>query len=204
VATGERISTDDRGARSPRALAKAERRDELIRAATRLFADRGFAGVGIEDVGSAAGVSGPAVYRHFATKRALLGAILREASEQLHEGGAEVAASTPDPAKRVDVLIAFHIDFAVRSPDVIRVQDRDLASLSDEDRAAVRRLQRAYVEIWVAALCAEDPAHSVAEARLRAHAAFGLMNSTPHARAGATDAAARAVLTAMTRAALRA
>jgi AcrR family transcriptional regulator len=204
VATGARIPADDRVAYSPRALAKAERRVELIRAATRLFAERGFAGVGIEDLGSAAGISGPAVYRHFATKQALLGAILREASEQLHEGGAEVAASAADPAKRLDVLIAFHIDFAVRSPDVIRVQERDLASLSDEDRDAVRRLQRAYVEIWVATLCAEDPAHSVAEARLRTHAAFGLMNSTPHARAGDSDAAARAVLTAMTRAALHA
>src|SRR4051812_34083370 len=47
-----------------RRRAKAERRDALLSAAARLFARRGFDGVSLEDLGSSAGISGPAVYRH--------------------------------------------------------------------------------------------------------------------------------------------
>lgn len=72
--------------------AKAERRRALLAAAARLFAERGFDGVTLEEIGAAAGVSGPAVYRHLAGKQALLGAILVDVSERLLRGGREVAA----------------------------------------------------------------------------------------------------------------
>uniref|UniRef100_UPI0035933D58 TetR/AcrR family transcriptional regulator n=1 Tax=Microbacterium sp. SORGH_AS_1204 TaxID=3041785 RepID=UPI0035933D58 len=74
--------------------AKAERRTALLAAAARLFAERGFDGVTLGDIGEAAGVSGPAVYRHVASKQALLGAILVDVSERLLRGGRAVAAST--------------------------------------------------------------------------------------------------------------
>ena len=59
-----------------RGQAKARRRQDLLAASATLFAERGFAGVSIDDIGAAAGVSGPAVYRHFPSKQAVLGAIL--------------------------------------------------------------------------------------------------------------------------------
>jgi AcrR family transcriptional regulator len=64
--------------------AKAERYDALLQEAARLFAARGFDGVSLEDLGAAVGITGPAVYRHFSNKRALLGAVLRRASEAAH------------------------------------------------------------------------------------------------------------------------
>jgi len=44
----------------------------------------------------------------------------------------------------------------------------------------VRRLQRRYVEVWVAVLARVHPADDAATCRARAHAVFGLINSTPH------------------------
>lgn len=73
--------------------AKADRRAALLSAAARLFAERGFNGVTLGDIGEAAGVSGPAVYRHVPGKQALLGAILVDVSERLLEGGRRVAKS---------------------------------------------------------------------------------------------------------------
>lgn len=75
--------------------AKAERRTALLAAAARLFAERGFDGVTLEDIGAAVGVSGPAVYRHVAGKQALLGAILVDVSERLLAGGRAVGTTTP-------------------------------------------------------------------------------------------------------------
>jgi hypothetical protein len=60
------------------------------------------------------------------------------------------------------------------------VQDRDLGSLADADAAQVRRLQRRYVEVWVSVLSRLHPGTDAATCRARAHAVFGLINSTPH------------------------
>lgn len=181
--------------------AKADRHSALLHEAARLFAQRGFSGVSLEDIGAAVGVSGPAVYRHFQNKQALLGALLVGVSERLLEGGEEVLATDAQPAAQLGSLVRFHVDFALRDADVIRVQDRDLASLSDADRATVRALQLAYVALWVDVLARLHPDRSDGELRVRAHACFGLINSTPHSvrggRAAPSERAVRGILESM-------
>ena len=135
-----------------RSLAKAERRRDLLRAAAHLIAERGFPGVRLEDLGAAVGISGPAVYRHFPNKDALLVEILVEISRRLLAGGTQVAETTPDPRDALEGLVDFHLDFALGEPDLIRVQDREFTSLPDEGQREVRVTQRRYVEIWVEAL----------------------------------------------------
>jgi AcrR family transcriptional regulator len=163
-----------------RSQAKADRRNALLKAAAELYAERGFNGVSLDDLGAAAGVSGPAVYRHFAGKQAVLGALLVGVSENLLSGGQSVIARASDDTEALLNLVRFHVDFALNNPDVIRVQDRDLASMTDADRAAVRSLQRTYVELWVQVLSRLHPGVDAASLRIRAHAVFGLINSTPH------------------------
>ncbi|MET4781460.1 TetR/AcrR family transcriptional regulator [Glaciihabitans sp. UYNi722] len=163
-----------------RSRAKADRRSALLEAAARLFSERGFDRVSIEDLGAAAGVSGPAVYRHFSGKQAVLAALLVGVSEGLRDGGQRVVDSQTDAATTLEALVAFHVNFALANPDVIRVQDRDLDSLADPDRHRVRALQRGYVELWVAALERIHPDALALALRTRAHATFGLINSTPH------------------------
>lgn len=185
--------------------AKAERSDAILREAAQLFAARGYNGVSLEDIGAAVGVSGPAVYRHFAGKQALLGAVLIKVSEDLVSGGSRVAGAAATDSERMRSLIRFHVDFALGNAEVIRVQDRDVAHLAEDDRAEVRRLQRTYIELWIAALEPLVAAHND-ELRLRVQACFGLINSTPHStRAAARRHSATAtVLVAMADAALRA
>lgn len=163
-----------------RSIAKASRRAALLAAAAQLFSERGYKGVSIEDLGSAAGVSGPAVYRHFSGKPAVLAALLVGVSEDLLEGSRAVVAASPDPEHALRGLIEFQVDFALSNASVIRVQDRDLSSLSTEDQHTVRSLQRRYVEVWVDTLAGMAPGRDRGHLRRMAHAAFGLINSTPH------------------------
>lgn len=163
-----------------RSRAKADRRQALLDAAATLFAERGFTRVSLEDLGAAVGVSGPAVYRHFDAKQAVLGALLVGVSEGLATGGRAVVDQAADDAAALRELIAFHVRFALANADVIRVQDRDLDSLAEEDQHTVRTLQRSYVELWVAVLSRIHPDTDPASLRVRAHATFGLINSTPH------------------------
>jgi len=184
-----------------RSQAKADRRQALLDAAASLFAERGYTRVSLEDLGAAAGVSGPAVYRHFDGKQAVLAAMLVDASTDLWNGANEVIESAPTPRAALDSLVEFHVEFALGNANVIRVQDRDLDSLTADDQHTVRALQRSYVELWVETLAQLHPDAATSELRTRAHATFGLINSTPHSgRAGAT----RAVLERMALAALNA
>ena len=186
--------------------AKADRQAAILHEAARLFAERGYSGVSLEDLGAAVGVSGPAVYRHFENKQALLGAILVRVSERLRAGGRAVVDAGGTPEEQLHAIIAFHVDFALADADVIRVQDRDLASLRDEDRHTVRRLQREYVELWIGILAGLHSTHSESDLRVRAHACFGLINSTPYSsrglRGAPADSTVRGILESMAYAAL--
>jgi AcrR family transcriptional regulator len=156
------------------------RRAQILTVAAELFARHGFHGVSIADLGAAVGVSGPALYRHFPSKEALLAEMLVGISEHLLAGGQARAAASDDPHRVLGDLVGFQVDFALREPELIVVQDRDLANLPAEARRRVRRLQRTYVEIWVDTLQRVHPGLPAESARVAAHGAFGLLNSTPH------------------------
>lgn len=160
--------------------ATGSRREAILDEAAKLFADRGFHGVGVDDIGASVGISGPAIYRHFPSKDSMLAEMLVRISERLlAEGSARVRAA-PDARAALDALIGWHIEFALANPALIVVQDRDLANVAEADRRRVRRLQRRYVEVWVDVLRRLDPTRTEQNARAAAHAVFGLLNSTPH------------------------
>lgn len=188
-----------------RSQAKSDRRSQLIAAAERLVAERGYLAVRLEDIGAAVGVSGPAIYRHFPNKEAMLVELLVGISTRLLAGAREVIAANDDPQTSLDNLVDFHLDFVFGEPDLIRIQDRDLAHLPDTAARQVRRSQRQYVEIWVSVLTRLEPKLAEDDARVMAHAAFGLLNSTPYSvKPAAPNARSRAVLRRMTLAALHA
>jgi len=152
--------------------------------------------VSVADIGAACGISGPALYKHFASKDAVLAEMLVEISERLlGEGQARVAAAST-PTAALSSLVDWHVDFALRHRALIVVQDRDWSSMPAESREQVRSLQRAYVDVWAAQLRLLDPQLPLSAARAMAHAAFGLINSTPHSGLLPADEM-RGVLTAM-------
>src|SRR5687768_14036538 len=148
----------------PAASPAGSRREQILTVAAQLFARHGFHGVSIADLGAAVGVSGPAFYRHFPGKEALLAEMLVGISEHLLAGGRERVAASADPHEVLAALVEFHSAFALREPELIVVQDRDLANLPPAAQRKVRRLQRTYVEIWVDALRGRHPGLSAEDA----------------------------------------
>ncbi|MGH3360722.1 MAG: TetR/AcrR family transcriptional regulator, partial [Nocardioidaceae bacterium] len=59
------------------------RKQQILDTAAELFATRGFHGVSVHDIGTAVGVSGPALYRYFDGKNAILAEMLVDISERL-------------------------------------------------------------------------------------------------------------------------
>lgn len=187
-----------------RSQLKSDRRLQLLSAAERLFAERGFLAVRLEDIGAAAGVSGPAIYRHFPNKESLLVELLVGISTRLLAGARQVQTASSDAATALDGLIDFHLDFVLNEPDLIRIQDRDLAYLPEAAEKQVRKSQRQYVEVWVGVLRQLNPELAEADARLTAHAVFGLLNSTPHSMKSPDASRSKTVRAARSRTVLRA
>ncbi|QCW49245.1 TetR/AcrR family transcriptional regulator [Nocardioides dongxiaopingii] len=163
--------------------ATTTRREQILATAADLFARRGFHGVSVADLGAACGISGPALYKHFASKDAVLAEMLVSISEELLTVGRERVAQADGPADAVARLVEWHVSFALGRRALIVVQDRDWSSLPDAAREQVRALQRSYVDLWAAQLRLLDGTGgplSLDAARSQAHAAFGLINSTPH------------------------
>jgi AcrR family transcriptional regulator len=156
------------------------RRAEILAAAAALFAQRGFHGVSIDDIGSAVGMSGPGIYRYFPSKDAVLADMLLGISQQLLDEGSRRAIAAPDAGAALDALLRWHIEFALNQPDLITVQSREMDNVPEPERRQIRRMQRLYVEEWVTVLSDLYPGAPQARLRTSVHAMFGLLNSTPH------------------------
>jgi len=179
----------------------SSRREQILASAAELFAERGFHGVSVHDIGAACEISGPALYRHFAGKDAILSEMLVSISEELLAEGRRRAAGADSPELALRALVDWHIEFALRHPALIVVQEREWSNLPVEGRAAVRSLQLSYVDLWVDVVRRLRPDLDRATARAAVQIGFGLLNSTPHS-ARISTAAMRSLLERMALAAL--
>lgn len=178
-----------------------DRQRQILDTAARLFAERGFHGVSVHDIGAACGISGPALYKHFHGKDEILTRSLTAISEELLSTGRSRSRAAVNPAAALDALIGWHIEFALGHPALIVIQEREWGNLDAAGRKEVRAIQLAYIDVWVATLRALRPDLGKAAARAAVQATFGLLNSTPHsARIPATHMAD--LLAAMASAAL--
>ena len=158
----------------------SERREQILAIAAELFAQKGFHGVSISELGAACGFSGPAIYRHFRSKDAVLAEMLVSISDELLTEGRRRVRAAGSPEEALRALVDWHVTFALEHQALIVVQDRDWAALPLEAREKVRETQRKYVEVWVKQLRAIHPDLAPKPARASVHATFGLLNSTPH------------------------
>src|SRR5215212_9059491 len=90
--------------------ANTDKRDAILRAATKVFAQNGFFQSQVADVARVAGVAAGTVYLYFKGKDDLLVSIFeRSMNEVLAEGRAAIAAVT-DPAERLSRLAHLHLE----------------------------------------------------------------------------------------------
>lgn len=167
-----------------RTEARRRREAEILSAAAAILADRGFHQTRLEDVGSAVGISGPALYRYFSGKEELLAQILIDISIRLVDGARAVLdrakSNNWGPEETLRGLLSHHVHFAVTEPDRIRVQEREGGNLAPEQSAKVRSLQRLYMVLWVDALRELQPELTSDEAQLKVQLTAGLINSSRH------------------------
>ncbi|MDF3305262.1 helix-turn-helix domain containing protein [Rhodococcus sp. T2V] len=122
-----------------------ERDERILEAAEKLFFERGFDGVGVDEIGQAAGVSGSAIYRHFQGKNEILSTLFDRAIDALLMGMPE---SGGDHRVELGELVRGFIKFAQTHRMLAGVWEREHRSLEGEHRRRYQRRQRQYVERW--------------------------------------------------------
>lgn len=154
------------------------RREQLLEAAALLFAERGYHAVGMDDIGAAAGISGPGVYRHFPGKQALLAALCDRALTRMLDGASGIVAATGDPLRCLEALVDLHVAFAVDERALIGVWGRELPALSDELRRALGQRMRDYDRHWQDVLARLRADLVPAEVAVVTGATLAMLNAT--------------------------
>jgi AcrR family transcriptional regulator len=161
------------------------RRESLLQVATSLFAARGYATTSVDDIGAAAGIAGPSVYNHFASKADLLVAAAERAIGGLRIDLSRVLGSCPDAGAALAALTRAYRTFAFADSALIDVLTAEASSLPDDQQRRTRQAIREYVGEWAYLLRATAGGPDV-PARIRVIAALSMINDvarTPHVRA---------------------
>jgi AcrR family transcriptional regulator len=151
-----------------------DRDRKILDTAAEVFYEKGFHGVGVDELGKRAGLSGPTLYRHFSGKDEILAALFNEAMDELVSA---TAAVHEDPAADLERLIRHHTEFAVSRRHLVSVYQREDRSLVDPWRRLFDRRRRQYVERWAAVIARCHPDAEPAQVAAATQAYLGLIFS---------------------------
>jgi AcrR family transcriptional regulator len=163
------------------------RRQVLIKAAAGLFASRSYYAVTVDDIGEALGLSGPALYRHFPSKEALLVAVFDQVIEQQSERLRDLLSEVAEPRAALEAMVRLHVQFAVEQRENMAVWRQEFHHLPEAESWRLRRAQRLYVEEWVHVVHELRPELNDASVRALVHGVLGLLQSPSDFQSGLAD-----------------
>ena len=153
------------------------RERQILDAAAKLFYERGFHNVGVDDIGERVGVTGPAIYRHFSGKDHLLATLYHEALDELF---LRIAGRQEDPHAELVALIRAQAEFALEHRELLGIYTREDRSLADPWRKEVARRTTMHMKHWTGVLQRCYPGRTEDEIASAANAAVGLLHSIAH------------------------
>jgi len=181
---------------------KRNRRSVILDVAAELFHDRGYHATGIDEIGAAAGITGPGVYRHFENKHEVLSEVITQAIERILRGVDAIVTETAEPRLVLERLADNMVREVVAEPAAWAVLIREQRHLDPTSFRALTRAHRVHLDHWVDALRPLRPDLTDAEMRMMVHCVLGL--SIPIASGDRNGLAAERVVTLFREMALRA
>lgn len=123
-------------------------RDDVVRAAGRLFAQKGYHGTSMRDLGKELGLQGSSLYSHITSKEDLLvDVVMRGAA--LFEASARHALETgATPLERLELLVEGHVDVVLDHLDEARTFLNEARSLELDQRSTVLAARDRYEEAF--------------------------------------------------------
>jgi AcrR family transcriptional regulator len=158
----------------PREKKRTQRRDEILQVAAELFHEKGFHATGMDDIGAAAGITGPAIYRHFKSKEELLERLIIGNTLHLREKSDEIVRSASTQMEVLRGLVDLFVETTIEHPALAHLALFERRTLPAGTRSTMERAERLYFEEWVHALTQVRRGLTDAEARVMVHGASGI------------------------------
>ncbi len=131
---------------------EANRRDELLRAAARLFVEKGFDATTTRDIAEAVGMRSGSPFYHFRSKQDLLMAAMIEGLEAGHQRLQAAVAGIDDPERRLRVMIRSHLGTLLEGDCHAPMLVYESRSLGITARAEIAAVSDRYQQAWQATL----------------------------------------------------
>ena len=158
-----------------------KRREEILNAAAELFARRGYAGVSVDELGDRVGITGPALYRHFRSKREVLTVILDRTMDALSDAATDPPGqrddALADPADQLRRIISRTTAVAMDSPAAFSVWLREAQHHDPDTMSQFLELRRHSGARWHAAERQANASLTKAELRIREEAVVAVINA---------------------------
>lgn len=157
-------------------IAPMSRHEALIAVATRLFFERGYQSVTMDDIGAAVGMTGAGVYKHFESKPELLNATIARAAQPLQLGLSQALSRAGGAPEALQLALDAYVEFAIVHHHLVGILVSEVTNLPEQQRRSVRRAQADYVAEWVRLLRESRPELEQAQARYLVHAVLTVVN----------------------------
>ncbi|MFF0284012.1 TetR/AcrR family transcriptional regulator [Rhodococcus aetherivorans] len=154
-----------------------ERRERILDAAAELIARHGYPSVSLSDIGSAAGIVGSGIYRHFDNKGAILVEMFDRVVDHLVSSAEQSLAISPNPEDTLGILVNDQVELVLRRRALCQVYVREARNLPESDQLRLRWRQRHYVALWEDALCSLRPTIGTELSRVLVRSAIGSIHS---------------------------
>mgnify|MGYP001294544430 CR=1 FL=1 len=158
------------------------RRREVVAAAARLFAERGYGATSMSDLTEATGLAAGGLYHYIGSKEELLIAICDELLEPLLERAREIVAEERPPVEQLRELMRAWLEHVAAHRHHMLVFAQERRAIEREPQwQRVRRRRKAFERILdeVLARGEEDGSMRFADRRLALLALLGMVNYTP-------------------------
>lgn len=158
------------------------RRDLILDAAVGLFHQRGYHATGVDEIGDAVGVSGPAIYRHFASKEDILVEAIQLAADEVQAAQESARAQVSDPGALMERYVRAFARVAIDEAPLITVWVSEVRHLTPARRSPMTRRIRSWTEEWVDVLTRWRPDLGRDDARLLVAGTIGLITTVASTR----------------------
>lgn len=150
-------------------------RETIVVAAKELFAERGYHGVTVEDIGNSLGLTGPSIYKHVGGKMDLLIAVFDYVTDSILAFATPICESGSPPEAVLDRLIDLHIEFVLSDPTYLRIYHQEQQSLPPERFKTQRSKAAQYIRLWDRQLAQACPSMDPDERFVVVRAAFAVI-----------------------------
>jgi AcrR family transcriptional regulator len=152
------------------------RRQDVLRTAARLFAERGYHATSVEDLSAATELAAGGLYHYIGSKEQLLFSILAQLMDPLLEQAREVERSDAPAAERLRTLLRIWLAHIEAHHDHMLVFTQERRVLERDERWRQVRRSREAFEAILGRLVAEAAPRG--DVRLRVLALLGMVNHT--------------------------